>query len=33
MSCPMNITGFGPSPIPEEANWVQLKDIKQVSGF
>ncbi len=33
MSCPMNMTGFGPSPIPEEANWVQLKDIKQVSGF
>ena len=29
----MNMTGFGPSPIPEEANWVQLKDIKQVSGF
>ena len=33
MSCPMNMTGFGSSPIPEEANWVQLKDIKQVSGF
>ncbi len=33
MSCPINMNGFGPSPIPEEANWVQLKDIKQVSGF
>lgn len=33
MSCPMNMTGFGHSHIPEEANWVQLKDIKQVSGF
>ncbi len=33
MSCPMNIKGFGPSPIPEEAKWVQLKDITQVSGF
>lgn len=33
MSCPINMTGFGPSPIPEEANWIQLKDIKQVSGF
>ncbi len=33
MSCPINMKGFGPSPIPEEANWVQLKDIKQVSGF
>ncbi len=33
MSCPINMTGFGPSPIPEEAKWIQLKDIKQVSGF
>ena len=33
MSCPMNIEGFGPSPIPEEAKWIQLKDIKQVCGF
>lgn len=33
MSCPKNMTGFGPSPIPEEANWVQLKEIKEVSGF
>ena len=33
MSCPMNLKGFGPSPIPEEAQWIQLKDIKQVSGF
>ena len=29
----MNLKGFGPSPIPEEGEWVQLKDIKQVSGF
>ena len=27
------LKGFGPSPIPEEAQWIQLKDIKQVSGF
>ena len=33
MSCPMNIEGFGPSPIPEEAKWIQLKEIPQVSGF
>lgn len=33
MSCPMNIKGFGPSPIPEEAKWIQLKEISQVSGF
>ena len=33
MSCPMNLKGFGPSPIPKEGEWVQLKDIKQVSGF
>ena len=33
MSCPMNIKGFGPSPIPEEAKWIQLKEINQVSGF
>ncbi len=33
MSCPINMTGYGPSPIPEEAKWIQLKEIKQVSGF
>ena len=33
MSCPKNMTGFGPSPIPEEAKWIQLKDITQVCGF
>ena len=33
MSCPKNMTGFGPSPIPEEAKWVQVKDITQISGF
>lgn len=33
MSCPMNIKGYGPSPIPEEGEWIQLKDISQVSGF
>ncbi len=27
------MTGFGPSPIPEEAKWVQVKEIKQISGF
>lgn len=33
MSCPKNMTGFGPSPIPEEANWVQVKEVSQISGF
>lgn len=33
MSCPINMKGFGPSPIPEEANWVQAKEITQISGF
>ena len=33
MSCPKNMTGFGPSPIPEEAKWVQVKEISQISGF
>ena len=33
MSCPKNIKGFGPSPIPEEAKWVQSKEITQISGF
>jgi len=33
MSCPINMKGFGPSPIPEEAKWVQVKDITQISGF
>ncbi|MBP3344885.1 MAG: hypothetical protein J6K97_01625 [Clostridia bacterium] len=33
MSCPINMEGFGPSPIPEEAKWVQLKDITGVCGF
>ncbi|MBQ8908682.1 MAG: hypothetical protein IJY90_00100 [Clostridia bacterium] len=33
MSCPINMEGFGPSPIPEEAKWVQLKEINQVCGF
>ncbi|MEG1751713.1 MAG: hypothetical protein RR140_01410 [Clostridia bacterium] len=31
--CCKNIDGFGPSPIPENGKWVQLKDIKQISGF
>ena len=33
MSCPKNMAGFGPSPIPEEAKWVQVKEIKEISGF
>ena len=33
MSCPINMKGYGPSPIPEEAKWIQLKGIEQVSGF
>jgi len=33
MSCPINMKGLGPSPIPEEAKWVQLKEISQVCGF
>lgn len=33
MSCPVNMNGFGPSPIPEEGKWVQSKQIKDISGF
>lgn len=33
MSCPINMKGFGPSPIPQEAKWVQTKEIMQISGF
>ena len=33
MSCPRSMVGFGPSPIPEEAKWVQTKEISQISGF
>lgn len=33
MSCPMNIKGFGPSPIPQEGEWTSLKEINQVNGF
>lgn len=33
MSCPINMKGFGPSPIPEEGKWVQSKEIKDISGF
>lgn len=33
MSCPMNIEGFGPSPIPQEGDWTFLKEITQISGF
>lgn len=33
MSCPMNIEGYGPSPIPQEGDWTFLKEISQVSGF
>lgn len=28
-----NMNGFGPSPIPQENNWVQAKEIKDISGF
>lgn len=33
MSCPINIEGFGPSPIPQEGDWTFLKEINQISGF
>lgn len=33
MSCPMNMEGYGPSPIPEEGKWIQSKEIKDISGF
>ena len=33
MSCPMNMKGYGPSPIPEEGEWIQSKEIKDISGF
>lgn len=28
-----NLKGFGPSPIPEESEWVQSKEIKDISGL
>lgn len=32
MEC-KNLKSFGPSPIPEEGEWVQAKEIKDISGF
>ena len=32
-NCVKNIKGFGPSPIPQEGKWDQVKEITQISGF
>ena len=32
-NCVKNIEGFGPSPIPQEGKWTQVKEITQISGF
>lgn len=32
-NCVKNIAGYGPSPIPQEGEWTQLKEITQISGF
>ena len=31
--CIKNMHGFGPSPIPQEGKWDQVKEITQISGF
>ncbi len=31
--CVKNMHGFGPSPIPQEGKWDQVKEITQISGF
>ena len=33
MSCVKNMSGFGPSPIPQEGKWDQVKEITSISGF
>ncbi len=32
-NCVKNMSGFGPSPIPQEGHWDQTKEITQISGF
>ncbi len=32
-NCVKNIKGFGPSPLPQEGKWDQVKEITQISGF
>lgn len=32
-NCIKNMHGFGPSPIPQEGKWDQVKEITQISGF
>ena len=32
-NCVKNITGHGPSPLPQEGKWDQVKNIEQISGF
>ena len=32
-NCVKNMSGFGPSPIPQEGEWTQTKEITEISGF
>lgn len=32
-SCVKNMNGFGPSPLPQEGKWTQVKKIEQISAF
>ena len=32
-NCVKNMKGYGPSPLPQEGKWDQVKDITQISGF
>lgn len=32
-NCVKNMKGYGPSPLPQEGKWEQVKDITQISGF
>lgn len=32
-NCVKNMHGYGPSPLPQEGKWMQVKEITQISGF
>lgn len=32
-NCVKNLNGYGPSPLPQEGRWEQVKNIEQISGF
>ena len=32
-NCVRNMSGYGPSPIPQEGKWDQTKEITQISAF